>query len=323
MDLTDVNGERVVVAAAEQTDEVITAALNELLGEMAARRGLWVPTLAGTTAVEASVTSGALGATAETGGYPTGQRSYDLLNGLKETLRGQLGRAYTGYDETIGIINESTGHMLPNAIERADFEQELEAWLTPGRLDLLLEMLVKNPGLDYTLIGTPNVYIGSRTLITMMHAFENGQDVPADINEYMLHHFSAPQLSGTNPDDGKHVHFSVIFSHSINGEMFAGAHKQRVRLAGLAGQYPGAHLKIPSLLDAVTYWNTLRPQGAALDSESVPDVEQRTAIVHFNVPAGPYELDEPVPCSIVKENGEIQVRYVYDNFATGASIAIG
>lgn len=108
------------------------------------------------------------------------------------------------------------------------------------------------------------------------------------------------QLSGYNPDEGPVV-FSLIPSKSTDELGYDMAEKQQNTLSELRRKAPNLNLKVPSVLDALTFWYTLRARGDKLnDSSSL----NKTYIRHFNLSAKKLATWLYVPNSYVSDGGK-------------------
>lgn len=283
----DIKGQgfEATVVAADQTDQWLLDAANEIR-EAAEARGLEVPAFAGATATDAT-TDVELVAVVE------------VVPETKESIFGQLDSAVTGYNAVMNSLN--AGKRRNNKVETqepATIEAALGEWLTDERLEIVNDMKEKQPGVEFTLIATPNVLTTAKDIIRIAEKFGADQPYSTYVWEELYKQYNVEQLSGTSESSEAVVNFALIpsqFTPWLEGTVT----EQRAALANVQAIHP--ELKVPSVLDAVTYWATLRAQGESLTGEGTFD---RTYIRHFDLPERRFDDWSYVPKSFVFVNGE-------------------
>lgn len=234
--------------------------------EIARERGLEIPFTAGVIAVEGSNQ----GAQAEPEAEP--------IPDTKESIAQQLTFAHKGYQSVIDALNTGRKKDVLAAATKETLANEFEAWFTNDKLAYVTAAREADPNVRFTLVATPNVVVAPADIIKLAKAFGENQPYEASVSEPLYSQYSALQLSGTDPDNGRSVQFSLI-PGSYTPEMSGTVEQRRMKLAKLQVDYPD--LKVPSVLEAVSYWQTLRAQGDRLaDSTAFA----RTCIWHFDLP---------------------------------------
>lgn len=290
----DIEGKGVTVQVdpTEQSDDWLLSAAQEIT-EAAQARGLELPAFAGTVAVEA-----------------TTEVSDDPLE-LKEAITGQLGTAFTGYQTIAEQLNGMSMRKKNEQVEVADQEtvaKEFEAWYTEDKQAYVAEAMVADPELRFTLIATPNETATADEAIKLAETFGEGQPYSTDVWSKIVKRYTPEQLSGTNPTNGNKVQFGLV-PNKFNPDLYGTVPQQRAALARLQSDMPS--LRVPSFLDDVTLWQTLRAQGDTLTEGAVFD---RTYIRHFDLPNQRFDGDDYVLSSFVGYDGgpdvcESGVRY--------------
>jgi hypothetical protein len=258
------NGVVVQVEAAQQSDEWLLGAAQEI-AEAAEARGLELPSFAGAVAVE--------GATDEA------EATTEVETTTKEVLLGLLDTTSRGYNAVLDSLNQ--GRRKKDVLVGASDEQlaeEFEAWFTEDKLAYVTATQEADPNVRFTLVATPNVLANSKDVTKAAKAFGEDQPYSTYVWDELYGKYSAEQLSGTDPSNGKTVAFSLIPS-TYTPEMDGTVVEQRAKFAKLQADNPD--LKVPSVLDSVTYWQTLRAQGYQLRDNFTFD---RTYIRHFDLP---------------------------------------
>ena len=258
------NGLTVNINASELSGEWLVSAAQEI-ADAAHERGLELPFATGVIAVENTVQAPEI----ET-------RTPDT----KESLTEQLATASIVYKAVIDTLNgdcsgrEDVFTVASNETVTAEFD----AWLTKDKLAYVAATQEADPNVRFTLVATPNVIVSKKKLVKAATVFGKNQPYKTYVYDPVYSEYSPKQLSGTDPSNGKNVVFSLIPSSFTPG-MDGTVGEQRVKLAKLQADNPG--LKVPSVFEAVTYWQTLRAQGENLVSEGT---FYRTYIRHFDLP---------------------------------------
>lgn len=253
-------GLKVRINPAEQPDDWLLSASQEI-AEAAEARGLELPAFAGTVAVEA---------TTEVSVNPTE---------LKEAITGQLGAAFTGYQTVAEDLN---GTRKPeeqfDPVSQEAVAEEFAAWFTGEKAEQVARDMEADPELRFTLIATPNETATADEAIKLAKTFGEGQPYSTDVWTKIVKRYTPEQLSGTNPANGNKVQFGLV-PNKFNPDLYGTVPQQRAALAKLQADRP--NLRVPSFLEDMALWRTLRAQGNTLTKGQVFD---RTYIRHFDLP---------------------------------------
>ncbi|PIZ61648.1 hypothetical protein COY17_03980 [Candidatus Saccharibacteria bacterium CG_4_10_14_0_2_um_filter_52_9] len=268
------NGISVQVNPAEQSDEWLISAAQEI-AEAAQVRGLELPLAAAAVAVEATT-------------HP------ETLDEVRESLYGQLNTAYLAYDTLTQKLDD--GRKTKDRVSigsETEITIEFETWLTDEKVAYVQAAMEADPELRFTLVATPNVELEKGEVERLAKTFGEQQPYETSVYENLYKKYSPQELAGTDPSNGNDVMFSLIpskFDEALTGTVV----KQQAKLAEMQKANPS--LKVPSVLEAVTYWQTLRASGDTLsDSEAF----YKTYIRHFNLDAKRFGGWSGVPDSVV------------------------
>jgi len=300
------NGVVVQVEAVQQSDEWLLGAAQEI-AKAAEARGLELPAFAGAVAVEGATDENEVDTTTEA---PTPT--------TKEVLVGLLDTTSRGYNAVLDSLNQ--GRRKKDVLVGASDEklaEEFEAWFTEDKLAYVTAAQEADPNIRFTLVATPNVLANSKDITKATKAFGENQPYSTYVWDELYGKYSAEQLSGTDPSNGKPVAFSLI-PGAYTPEMDGTVVEQRAKFAKLQADNPD--LKVPSVLDAVTYWQTLRAQGYQLRDNFTFD---RTYIRHFDLPEQRVGRWSGVPRSCVDCGGEPRLGYSRAGHQYGARVAVG
>ncbi len=156
-------------------------------------------------------------------------------------------------------------------------------------------------GASFRVVATPEVETSPEAVVSLAENFGLTQPYPTRIYEelYKPGHYSGQELSGSAT--GIPVRFSLIPSCQSRVLGYQTAREQRQTLARLQTDQPELHLRVPSALDAVTYWYALRAGGDELSDSGAFD---RTYIRHFDLEPQAVDGYSEVPDSYVYFGGE-------------------
>lgn len=299
------NGVRIQVNPFEmEKDQLIDLA--QEISDVARVRGIELPFATGAVAVE--------GAMQEEADTATEVSASDI----KESLADQLLVAARGYKATVDALNggRRKKDVLPEATDKA-ITAEFKEWLTEDKLAYVVAAQEANPDVRFTLVATPNVVASKEDLVKAAKAFGENQPYETYVWDELYKKYTPEQLSGTNPDNGNSVVFSLIPSSYTPG-MDGTVAEQRGKLAKLQASNPD--LKVPSPLEAVAYWQTLRAGGDQLADGSTFD---KTNIRHFDLPEQRLDDSLRVPYSCVFVDGRPNLDRSYAQYDFHARVAVG
>jgi hypothetical protein len=215
-----------------------------------------------------------------------------------ESLAEQLTAAYKGYETVATLIND--GRKKKEHVEIVDRETvatEFEAWLSEDKLAYVAKAMEADPELRFTLVATPNTVAKADEIIDIAKEFGKNQPHSTTVWSDIYSKYTPEQLSGTDPSNGKNVKFSLI-PNKLDPALYGTVSQQVNYLKGL--QADNSFVGVPSVLEDVTFWNTLRAGG---DSLSAGEVFERTYVRHFDLPIRRVDDFQIVPFSCVRGDG--------------------
>jgi len=284
----------------EETLEIVAALPTNVIEAEAIRRGIELPTVAGVLAVEQTV-----------------ELETPETTLTKESLAEQLGIAHKGYSATIEALNSGK---RKNKLEVADHEtvaKEFEAWFTDDKLEAAKALLELDPDTKFTLVATPNVEATDKDIIKAAKVFGKTMPYETYVYEPIYGKYTAEQLSGTNPDNGNTVQFSLIPNTITPGELSGTVAQQRAKLTELQKENP--ELKVPSVLEAITFWQTAKAAGEFANGYDW----RKTYIRHLNLPEQRIVSWTRVPYSYVSDRGEPALSGSYVGDDTRSRVSVG
>jgi hypothetical protein len=284
------NDMTVNVNVLEQSDDWLVGAATEI-AETAEARGL-----------ELSIASGVvlLQGAAEVQAAEEEQEAKTELD-TRETLTAQLGTSFQAYKEVIYRLND--GQPLQSKIIQpaglGTVTEEFSAWLTDEKVNYVRTSQENAPGLNFTLVATPNIAVNANGLFGLAKRFAKKQPYRPHVSGALYSAYDDEQLSGSQPNNGRSVVFSLI-PDSVSRALYGTQDQQQARLADLRIANPD--LKVPSILENLTRWHALREAGDSLDSGNV---SQRTSVRHFDLPGKLIGESLLVPTTCLSDIGRL------------------
>ncbi|HUD06024.1 MAG TPA: hypothetical protein VMR18_03895 [Candidatus Saccharimonadales bacterium] len=253
-----------------------------------------------------------------------GRDKPELARILPETIRDQLKGAFVAYRTVADQLKSKRRFRgSESALSSAELEHLFalkdKEWQETGVYDHLVEELIAN-GARFNLVATPNIEATEKQIVDLAEAFGKQQPYSTYVYDelYRKGRYSSKEFSG-NVGDAP-VRLSLIPSRrdaSLSGKTV----ETQVRmLREQQDSKPNLSLHVPSVLDAVTYWYTLRAQGDKLADSSAFD---KTYIRHFDLDPKAVGRWSIVPDSYVYRAGR---PYLHDsNVDAGrdARVAVG
>lgn len=249
------------------------------------------------------------------------EQSNELLFGTTYEIVEQLYRSFEAYESMVDFINQSKNikdQILP--AETYQFNREFSQWLEEdeGRLLYIHQAMQADPELSFTLVGTPNVALTHTQQKEVAKKFGNNQRFPTYVWDG-LHDQYNPKLLCGGIDDGNAILFSLI-PNKLTDDMYGTVEEQQAKLKKKQSNVETAFLRVPSLLETVAYWNTLRFQGDILEGS---DNFEKTYIRHFNLPKQHISNSLCVPRSYIDSDSEPYLTYSVARFGDHARLAVG
>lgn len=194
---------------------------------------------------------------------------------IHESLNDQARTAYDAYrDMAIDLGAEIMSDMQFTEL----FEHKMSEWSANGTIDYLVRDLIEH-GSQPNLVATPNILADYDQIRKIGIEFGKNHSYETYISDDLYRQYSAEQLSGAVDGDSP-VRLSIIPS-AFNLEP-ATVDNQLKQLVGKQANQPHLNLHVPSVLQAITYWHTLRIRGDKLADQTAFD---KTYIRHFDLPA--------------------------------------
>ncbi|RWZ78123.1 MAG: hypothetical protein EOT04_02840 [Candidatus Chaera renei] len=230
----------------------------------------------------------------------------ELARILPEAIMEQVRSAYTAYrtvaDKLLGTKRGVFGKREA-AISAQDVKQLFATkdreWQANGTYDYLVEQLIEN-GARFNLVATPNIEASEDQIVALAEDFGKDQPYSTYVYDelYRRGRYSGREWSGNSGNAP--VRLSLIPSRVDNELSYKRADEQVRLLRERQARRPELHARVPSLLDAVTYWYSLRAQGDKLDDSSAFD---KTYIRHFDLEPKTVDRWSLVPDSYVAYDG--------------------
>lgn len=210
----------------------------------------------------------------------------ELARILPESIREQVKTTYLAY-RTVADKLQGAKRGLFGKREVSASPQELEAlfaakdkeWQANGTYDYLVEQLIES-GARFNLVATPNIEASEAVVVALAEDFGKEQPYPTRVNNdlYRKGHYSGREWSGNKGNAP--IRISLIPSRGDSEISYTSVTGQVRLLRERQASRPELSARVPSLLDAVTYWYSLRAGGDKLDDSSAFD---KTYIRHFDL----------------------------------------
>lgn len=201
----------------------------------------------------------------------------EIVRLLPEVLIGQAKAAYSAYKEVAGLLGSVEKRSLfgrkrlsGEVVSEQSFVALLEAkdaeWRTSGVYDYIAKEFMESGGRP-NLVATPNIIADWSQLKKLAEQFGAGQPYPTSVYEEIYRHYTDEQLSGPLQGTGP-VRLSIIPSSYTKRLGYNTAAEQRAELAAMQQESPALKARIPSVLDTITYWYSLRQNLGRLDDDA-------------------------------------------------------
>ncbi len=252
-----------------------------------------------------------------------GERDHgELARVLPEVLMAQARAAYDVYRDTAvkltkrrGLFSRGSAEVMTEAAFVGLLERKEAEWQANGVMDYLVRELVEK-GSRPNLVATPNVLASWEQIRELAKEFGEDQPYETHVNNEFLRQYSPEELSGA--PDAEPVRLSIIPS-AFNLESGT-VEEQREWLEDKQTKQPELHYRVPSMLDAVQYWQTLRARGVALEGDGTLDM---TYIRHFDAPVRRDDVWSCVPGSGVGDRGWADLDWDDADFRYDGRLSVG
>jgi len=220
----------------------------------------------------------------------------ELKLSIAEHTREQLKSAFIANQE----VSRQLGTEQVSQQEFAEiFAAKDKEWQENGVYDYLVEQLIES-GARFNLVATPNIEASEAQIVALAEAFGKQQPYETYVYDelYRKGRYTGREFSGKGGNDP--VRLSLIPSRR-DAVLSGNTVETQVRmLREQQTSKPNLNLRVPSVLDAVTYWYTLRAQGDKLADSSAFD---KTYIRHFDLDPKAVGGWSFVPRSFVNRDG--------------------
>ena len=249
----------------------------------------------------------------------------ELARILPESIREQLSSAFAAYKtvaEQLGskqrLFRKGETVISPNELERL-FAAKDKEWQANGIYDYLVEQLIEN-GARFNLVATPNIEASEAQIVALAESFGKDQPYSTYVYDdlYRKGHYSGREWSGNSGNAP--VRLSLIPSR-VDSEIGYKPVNEQVRMVReRQARRPELNVRVPSLLDAVTYWYSLRAGGDKLDDSSAFD---KTYIRHIDLEPKTVDRWPIVPYSFVDFGGRPRLDYSTADFENDVRLSVG
>jgi hypothetical protein len=248
----------------------------------------------------------------------------ELAHLLPETIRDQLRGAFAAY-RTVADQLRSGNHFWKkeNIITPAELDQLFASkdkqWKEDGIYDYIVEELINN-GTRYNLVLTPNLEADEKQIVSLAEAFGEQQPYSTYVYDdmYRKGRYSARELSGSAI--GSKAATLGLMPSRVDAQLRGTVDKQIGMLRDRQAKRPKLNFRVPSLLEAVAYWYTLRAQGDKLADGST---FTKTYIRHFNLEPQRFGGWSYVSDSCVHDGGEPDLDFSDVEGDDGARLLVG
>lgn len=192
----------------------------------------------------------------------------EMLLSVQESLIQQGNVSYEAYQNMSERLN------LSHSISREDFTQllgiKIAGWLENGTIDYLAARLVSNKS-QPILVATPSALVDSDRIEKLLSTFGSNIRDKRDID--FLKQYTPEELSGKIVEEL--VTFSLFGSaFSLHGNI----QDVREQLLSMQEDQPNVHVRVPSVLEAFSYIQTLMANG-------IKTSYSNTSTTMFDLPA--------------------------------------
>jgi hypothetical protein len=217
-----------------------------------------------------------------------------LLELMPAAFERQYQASLQGYEATAQSLGVEAA--LTEALQR-EFATKLATWQEQGVYQYVLEQLIEKDT-QFTLVMTPNVLASSEQIISSAEDFGQKQPMQTYTYRELYSQYNGEELSGTQ-EQGVSARFSLMPSKYTEELGSVPVEQQRTKLQQLQGSLPQLSIRVPSVLDAISYWQSLRARG---DSLSGDGTAYKTLIRHFDLTPKRVASWSAVPCSYVDDD---------------------
>jgi len=239
---------------------------------------------------------------------------------MPEIIRDQLQASSTAYRE---VARQLGLEAHDESIIAQIFAEKEASWQESGLYDYLVEQLIEN-GSRYTLVAIPDAPVGALNIVELVSNFGEQQPYSSFIDDAL---YSSGTTAGKYTDElmagageGQPIKLRLVPSRYTK-ELGSKPVEDQLRIMqAMQQEDPKLNLQVPSHLEAVSYWYTLRAQGDKLVGAGT---FEKTLIRHIDVP--PITLDgwSDVPYSCVDDAGKPYLNRSGAEYGDHARLSVG
>ncbi len=238
-----------------------------------------------------------------------------LLELIPAALERRYQTSHEAYEATVASLGIEAAN--PETLQR-EFATKLATWQEQGVYQYMLEQLVKRD-MQFSLVMTPNILASPDQVVEAAKNFRQGHPGTLYIEHEFYSLYDATELSGV-PEQGVSVRFSLMPSKNTQEIGSALVEEQRHRLRLLQDSLPSLSIHVPSVLEAISYWQFLRIRGDTLYGDSIFD---KTVVNHFDLATKHLNSWSGLPRSYVNSLGRPALDGSPPDYVIGARVSVG
>lgn len=243
---------------------------------------------------------------------------------LKGKIESQAEKSVEAATELIYQLNRMRSDNYLTHIDaelfRDDLDLKLSEWAGNGSLEWCANYIEKNGG-DMVLVATPNALVNSKEIEQLVHDF-GSQDLPREeptispnIEYYQPQELSGPFIGESWDYERPQVKLSLI-PISPDTDLIGTVEYQKTSILNLQSEQ--ANLRVPNVLETITYWQTLRGQGQLIEGAYL-----KTCTRHLDLPALELSGGEYVLQSYYNDLGEQFLAFFDSEHPLHTRLAVG
>lgn len=226
-----------------------------------------------------------------------GRDKPELANLAAEMVKEQAEAACKIYYGMASALDLRIGYntLIPLREVNRLLEEKDAEWREKGLYDYLADQLSSDGG-QFVLTATPNVVVDGKMLVKLAHLATKGVSRSPEIQQDLFEkaQYSAAQLSGVSGDSP--VRFGLIPTQPDSRFSRLAVPRRQEVLRELQADNPEINMRVPSVLDAITYWHRLSARGE--DLHAFP-IQAQTEILHFDLEPVETKAGMMMPESII------------------------
>ena len=238
-----------------------------------------------------------------------------LLELVPAAFERQYQASLRGYEATAQSLGIEAADV--ETLQR-EFATKLTTWQEQGVYRYVLEQLIEKDT-QFNLVMTPNVLASSEQIISSAEDFGQDQPMGTYIYRELYSQYSGEELSGTQ-EQGVSARFSLMPSKYTEELGSVSVEQQRTKLQQLQDRVPQLSIRVPSVLDAISYWQSLRARGDSLSGDGTVN---KTLIRHFDLTPKRLVSWSLVPNSFVSGGGRPRLVHSDAEYDDDARVLVG